>query len=380
MSRFQHPPGGPPPLPPFQPKRWLRREPLGPTPDERLAQTKSTLLANREWFDRIDRIEHETLAAYNEVTVDVFRRLYGLLLGKGDMKPLTVHDENHPAYIQAEDHIDGLMKRLTDELQNAELTVNFRADQWFARENTAESYTQMFERHPQTYGEVFQRDVAKSTQSGDPSHRAQFEEQKLVPPPALTRGSLNLVANAPNRFSQTGGMSQVGEDWVPNNPNFIGASRPRYAGLNYTGDRNGACAAEGDRYGYSVLVWKPDLKTRASFSAYDSFLPLVTAAKICTYRTITALLAWMHDSMLEDLYDKVVHQKSIKPRVDGQYIECHIHEPMLFRESLDIIRVSPRELAPGVRNLRKAMGISEVEKNLRNFCERNHVRWEKADV
>ena len=261
---------------------------------------------------------------------------------------------------------------MAHEIRRAEVTVNFRAHEWFATECTYESYTHMFERHRAAGPGGRMLDVARSTQSGDPTRRTQVEEEKLVRLATPTRGRMNLLGNATNRFGQTGGLTQNGADWMPNNIHFVGASRPRYSAVNYTGDRNGSCAAEGHMYGRSVLVWKDHVKRRGTFCAGDSFNPEVDETKICTYDTIAALLAWMADNVFEDLYDKVRHRKQIAPLAQN-YIECHVHTQLRFREDLDYVRLDHSEAANSPRT---GSGMSVVELNARKFCERNRVRLE----
>jgi hypothetical protein len=168
----------------------------------------------------------------------------------------------------------------------------------------------------------------------------------------------------------------MGDVWVPSNADFNGLTRPRYAAL-YTRDRNGACAADGDTYGYSVLVWKDELKYGASFCAGDSFFGSVTREKICDYDTMTALLAYMDEEIIRDLYEMVVKNKQAKPR-SLKFIECHSHRPMHFKGMLDHIRVSPQELQRSKRSIRSALSV--MEQNLNTFCKKNGVYWAKADL
>jgi hypothetical protein len=274
-----------------------------------------------------------------------------------------------------EDRVLDVVRRMTRTLQEAEVTINFKADEWFAGENTYDAYTQMFERHQITDNQGRRLDVAKTTPSSTPDRRAQCEERKFLGPMDTDRrGKLNLGANAVNRFGQTEGMRPQGEYWIPDNPHFVGASRPRYAALNFTGDRNGALASEAQYYGHSVLVLKDDVKRIATFCAGDSFLQFVQPGQFCTYDTMAALITWMHADLFEDLHAKVVHNRTVQAR-PGKYIECHIFGPLRFRDKLESIRASKQELlkSHGGRSLRTAARLYGAEVNLRKFCEANRV-------
>jgi hypothetical protein len=305
------------------------------------------------------RIQHESQVAY-EVAKQAVRDRIRNLVGN------TASDLD----------VEDIISRLTKALQDAEVTINFKAHEFFANENTSESYAGMFERHHIVAGigpHTRRVDVAKATQSGGVLERVRWEEQKFILPVAPRRG--DMFANCVTRFGRTEGMHTYqdnGVEYVSNNSHFVGATRPRYAALNYTGDSNGACAAHATTYGWSVFVWKHDVKRRATFCPTDSFLTQVTPDTFCTYDTMEVMLAWIEDAVLKDLYDMVCLNKTVAPRNYGKYIECHIYDPLVFHGMLAHIRVSHMDLVMAAMT---GKSRSDIEQNIRKFCERNGTSW-----
>jgi hypothetical protein len=269
--------------------------------------------------------------------------------------------------------VEEVIARLTRALQDAEVTTNFDASRFFANENSSSSYEGMFERNhiEAGIGENARRvDVAKATPSGGVSNRVKFEEDRIIVPISPRRA--DMFANCVSRFGRTEGMHQFQPNsdlYIPNNRHFVGSTRPRYAALNYTGSSNGACAGDGVIYGFSVLVWKHDVKRRATFCPTDSFMGDVNDTTFCTYDNMEVMLAWLEDTVLKDLYDKVISNEMVFPRARYKYIECHIYDQLNFQTMLDHIRVSRYDLEEA--RIREEDFRPKIEK----FCARNGTRW-----
>src|SRR5262249_17938146 len=190
------------------------------------------------------------------------------------------------------------------------LTVNFTACKmetvngvqkekgWFVQPCTYESYKQGYEifKGEDEFGNPI--DLAMADMGGQSaSDRTKTETKKIVHAEPQ-RG--NITSGAVSRFSEPGRLKSVDDTKMkPTNPNFVGASRPRYAALNYTYNPNGAVA--NPLYGYSCFVLKPHLRQLATYCGRDSISPDVTAQTICTLNTLGALLVWMKDETLINL-------------------------------------------------------------------------------
>jgi hypothetical protein len=145
----------------------------------------------------------------------------------------------------------------------------------------------------------------------------------------------------------------------------LGSTRPRYTALNYTGLPGGAVASEGAMYGRSVLVWKDDLKRKATYCVGDSFNAQVHDKSLCTYDTMGALLFFMAVTqegcrVFQDLFELIFEQKPASS-IAGWYLECHIYEELRFKGNLKCVR------------LHKAEEVGNVRANVEDFCKRKGV-------
>jgi hypothetical protein len=270
-----------------------------------------------------------------------------------------------------QDNAEELLAALSLLLENAPLTININGKKWFEDPNESKSYTQMFEVSKLTIeGRV--RDVAKPTQSGLPSTRDDFERYKLLKlsPDSLPQHG-KFFGGSALRFGDTGGLKpkQGGLVYVPNNTNFVGASRPRYAAVNYSNSPNGAVGA---LYGRSCFVLHDWLKDKATFCAGDSFAGWVDPTKFCNKKTMGALIAWAPDPILEHLVDVYLGQArpSIRDYVandPGKYfIEAHLYQEVEFKTCVKALHLSVSEAGKYLRNRKHAL----------EFCNDNGIKIE----
>ena len=313
---------------------------------------------------QVVRIEHESQVTYDAnlaSAADYMRRFL-------EWKGVDASSRSVGQYLQV----------MAEHLQQCDVTTNFRADQWFAQPNGSTHYRGMFEKHKANI-DGRQQDVARATQSGGPDMRDLAETGKMFSSALEStskgvRGKFNLIANAPKRFATTGGLTPMkvpgkngaeDEVWKAANPHYIGATRPRYTALNYTGVPGGALATEGEMYGRSVLVWKDDLKRKSTFCLGDSFHDSVTAKSLCTYDTIGVLPAFMVASddglnVFQDLFELIFENKPAAP-IPLWYVECHVYEELRFKGNLKCVR------------LHAAEAIGNVRANIEDFCKRKGV-------
>jgi hypothetical protein len=329
-----------------QPKRWL---PL-PSGDEK----------NRALQARAVGVEVRNLTAagaearYADAVLDGVVRLMAM-------------------YGLDQDQAEELAAQITLVLETAPLTININGKKWFAQTNDSKSYTQMFEVHKLTV-EGLVRDVAKPTQSGVPNQRDDHERRTLLQVGGQDdqRSRGQFFGGAVNRFGDTGGLKPQngGLVYVPKNTNFVGASRPRYAAVNYANSPNGAVGA---MYGRSCFVLHDRLKDRATFCAGDSFAPWVKKDKICNKDTIASLIAWAPDEILEHLVDVVVGQAkpSIKDYLSadinnpGFYcIEAHLYQEVDFATCVKALHLSMSECR---------MKLHIIQKIAHQFCMDNGI-------
>jgi hypothetical protein len=169
----------------------------------------------------------------------------------------------------------------------------------------------------------------------------------------LGGGGLGDFSAAVGRFSDARqnpsdklGMIAHDDKYRAKNPNWLGASRPRYAALNYSNNPNGAVADEA-LYGLSCFVLKNHLKNLATYCAADSASHTVTAKKICTRRTLGALLLWMEERMLINLRNAYLKQPTedlIKQKHTYDFLECHMYSDVTFHADVKEMHLSEREV------------------------------------
>jgi len=259
-----------------------------------------------------------------------------------------------------------LVAALTNYLDKCKLTVNFCAFRdkdndytvwlgqgWFCQPCTYDSYKQAFEIRT---GEDYlgrKRDLVPDMMAGEGSNiRAANESTKIVHAEPQ-RGK--MLSGAVSRFSDPRRPDDQGVAFKPlpdnnkllaaRNPHFVGASRPRYAALNYTNNPNGA--VPDPLYGLSCFVLKDHLKNLATYCAADSKSDKVTAQTICTRKTLGALLAWMDDAILENLLAAWSSGPTKNLIQEGKamcFLECHMYSDVTFLSEVEEMHLSLREV------------------------------------
>jgi hypothetical protein len=238
-------------------------------------------------------------------------------------------------------------------LEEAPLTINFNAGGFFATPNDSTNYNSWYQKDTLTvHGKV--RDVVKLDGTREPCERKKVLQMGM---------SKNKDANGPrgaffgrgvavDRFANLGGIdllyNEQGKKIVlAKNPDFVGASRPRYAAINYANYRNGAVPHAG--YGNSCFVLNNRLKKSATFSSMDSF-EVDSKDEFCTLDTIGALIAWTRLKILDELIDVAEGRFG---EANGEYqmpdpgvyiLEAQLYAPVEFKLScVTAVRLSYSE-------------------------------------
>ncbi|MEO8029859.1 MAG: hypothetical protein ABI765_03355, partial [Gemmatimonadota bacterium] len=182
---------------------------------------------------------------------------------------------------------------ITERLQKADLTINFRADRWFTTPNTYDNYTQMYERavkqgvmkldnsdkkNPADL-RVLADDLATFPQNMVETKQSMFSMQssKVVAPkgqaPARglapgARGMGDVVAKM-----TPGMLVKQSDHFTATNDQFDPKTRQLFAALNYGRRPHGACT----EYGHSYMVLSDRFKPDAIYFAGDTFNTLAAA-------------------------------------------------------------------------------------------------------
>src|SRR5262245_44471602 len=135
----------------------------------------------------------------------------------------------------------GIVALLTNHMDLSDLTVNFQAYEmggkgWFAKPCPYESYKQAYEIFKGTDERGNPIDMFSSMMAGSTTEKRDKDEMAKIVHAEPQRGK--MLSGAVGRFSQVGGLKDVEGEKVGSykaqtatNPNFLAASRPRYAAL-----------------------------------------------------------------------------------------------------------------------------------------------------
>lgn len=201
--------------------------------------------------------------------------------------------------------------KINENLQAADLTINFKAESWFTTENNYASYTQMYERSMAANG----GNILVSDAMNPASTRANVDDAVTFPaawnaPAAPTHRGLRPGQQSGQRIQNQMAFGQ--QKPLPNNINGFGAIEsenphfnPRtkqiFAALNYGRRPHGSATP----YGMCYLVLHPRLKTNAMYIAGDTFVKLNGQDRNVTsqmpYYMLAAVMAHANVDIIKDI-------------------------------------------------------------------------------
>ncbi|HEU5458419.1 MAG TPA: hypothetical protein VFU68_07355 [Terracidiphilus sp.] len=265
--------------------------------------------------------------------------------------------------------------RLTRILQSRQLTINFHADRWFTKENTYETYAQMYERGIKN-GRMILDDsdddnpAEVRTAADDrvtfpkhwsaaaaPSHRGlmpgavqspkaimnrMMAGRKIVPYGGDTTGVLNPV---PNTDSKSRGYESP-------NPRFDPRTKQVFAGVNYGRRPHGSST----NYGNSYIVLNPNLGVDAIYFPSDTF-DLPGANKQVSYQLLAAIYFKAGKHMRQEIVKSCFDGNRLPDSANGKdLMEAHIFQPVRFSSHVTemYLETSP----PGIM------------RNAKRFCDK----------
>ncbi len=357
-----------------------------------------------------DRLKAETIEAFdNDVTL---RRAIGEKIPK---------DKRQDFWATAYD-------RLTQVLQMKDLTINFKAENWFRSENTFESYTQMYERA--TTQVTVEKEVLLRKPSGEyEKHTFEMIKDQMALKdaplnPAITRTVADDRVTIPQEWVETpkpvqGGQKTLGfrplppeqrglmpgqqspqrikermmagREIVPlreypspdilrgvadgayesQNRRFNPKTKQIFAALNY------GCRPLGSNYQYgrSYFILNPKLKANALYYAGDTFEVASTGLQV-SYQTLGAIFLFAKLDMRRDLVKScmgsIVRQcwPALLSTIDMDLLlEAHIFAELRFADGVSEMVVGPTE--------DESPQDANVLANARKFCEKWGIKFRK---
>jgi hypothetical protein len=272
----------------------------------------------------------------------------------------------------------GMFSKMIKLLEEARLTINLKAPNWFYDENKYSSYTNYFERG--------------TTGASTDMERRDGVEMEFGRYAGGQASTLKNAKTAQDRIAQYG---------VKTSLDFRGRVRPRYAALDFGMFKEGAAP----KYGKSYLVLKDYMKHNATYIHRDSFevkldlmnrkaeygdqvktLDEVTA----TYFELGKILLYCEAPMLKKIYAYAAGLYG--PGTEDKillgivYIEAHLHADIEFKRDVESVVISRTEMTNGtIPHPRSnahwpyykmdwdASDAKRVEKYANKFAERNKI-------
>jgi len=263
-------------------------------------------------------------------------------------------------------------RRLTQDLQSRDLTINLKATSWFTTENHYDSYAQMYERavkggrmilddsdplNPAEIRSAADDRVTFPTQWAGAQAPAQRGLRPGVQSPQKIMGRM-MAGKTLVRYGgdTTGYLNPVpnGEAQGYESPNirFDPKTKQVFAALNYGRRPHGSSI----QYGNSYLVLKSSLKVDAVYFPGDTFY-LSGADKQVSYQTLAAIFLKAKPQMRKVIIDSCFDGVRLPDTSSPTYLmEAHIFQPVKFATDIAELRLEPS--APGIMN------------NAKKFCNK----------
>ena len=238
--------------------------------------------------------------------------------------------------------VDNVLQTLIQHLQDSDLTINFRAPDFFANVPTG-SYLNTWQQGNSGLGYLATRENVEE----------RLFDYSNTSGRSASPSILNRIQTLGSRFTNTGA----------NNPFFQAAMRPKYGALNYTGDKEGAA----NSYGRSYLILKEHVKHNATFTYKDSFFYGTSpnlADETANFHNLDRLIANMGPDKLTKLYNAATGSSlPIPTQTVGRYFEAQLHSDIQFNRDVKTICVENREVG----------GNNDLRKKINKFAQKNGI-------
>ncbi|MBX7105623.1 MAG: hypothetical protein K1X57_16185 [Gemmataceae bacterium] len=277
-------------------------------------------------------------------------------------------------------------------LMNSELTINFDAGTWFLNENHYATYSQMYERATGPGGKM----ALKSSGNGnDAVTRAVADDLVTLPDEwayahpfsqrrrlydalsatgsskMISHGKLKPGAEASDIAPKLKGTDATG--YNSKNKNFKPKAKQVFAALNYGARPHGSNIY----YGYSQLILKPGLKEKALYYPQDTFTEAAFGKGTTgqtAYHTLGTLIAGSR-FLANELWNCHVRKLSM-PDTDEPMllVEAHLFTTVQMNRDVEAMVLSrmPKKSADA-QDWRAQWDT--IQKNAREWCKRNNVRF-----
>jgi hypothetical protein len=280
--------------------------------------------------------------------------------------------------------IGEVIKNITFRLQQAELTINFKALNYFRTPNTWRTYAQMYEL---ALRDEKQADGTTRRQMRLAGNSMNSATSRDVADTKVTFGSNidNPAMQGVSRFMQTGGLTAVGtnaagaDEYAANNPHFNARTRQKFTALNYGRRPHGGSVA----YGASHFVLNDSLKVNAIYYAGDTFFVPDATTRV-TYGMVFAVAVHASDDLLDDIINSCYRQVILPDTTKGDLlVEGHVFDEIAFAKDVKEMRVSNSDITSSTGALLLSGEVDhaglaklreDIKTNARDFATRNRIR------
>jgi hypothetical protein len=262
-------------------------------------------------------------------------------------------------------------RKISSNLQSADLTINFNAASWFSTENHYDTYAQQYERSQRDasgaatfQGDILNNPADKRAAADD---RVTFKNlRRRDPPPEPRRGlmpgrqgierikeQMKFRPSAPT-IDQSAQKTEV----VSKNPHFNPKTKQVFAALNFGRRPHGS----NTYYGTSHFVLSPKLKVNALYYPGDTFY-LPDASSQLAYHVIGAIVAYakpggLLDAIIKSCYFGTRLEDARDPMM---MIEAHLFTELRFSGHVETMVLD-------------APFGSTIHENAKKFARKHNIR------
>lgn len=239
----------------------------------------------------------------------------------------------------------GVYDTISQRLQSADLTINFKAASWFASENNFETYSQQYERSaPASDGRAQFIGDSKNPAlvRANIDDQITFKNAGAAPAGAplrglmpgrqgmdRIRGQMEFSADASTVARRPDGSTSVSAT----NRHFNPKTKQVFSALNYGRRAHGS----NHDYGSSHLVLSPKFKVNALYYGGDTFYHQ-DASQQLAFHVIGAVIAYAKQVLLDDIIASCYLGNRLADTKDpALMLEAHLFDEVRFTGNIDRI-------------------------------------------
>jgi hypothetical protein len=235
-------------------------------------------------------------------------------------------------------------KKMVAHLQQSDLTINFRIDDFFNRPIRGNRIINTWETDNDEPGYLDSRNIVEERLFNYSNNPPRTKKDKNE----LPFGTLTRMRLFGSRTS---------------NPFFKPGMRPKYGALNFANIEEGPAR----RYGSSYFVLKDYMKHNSTFFPSDSFQASTNSSELmANYFDLHRIILHMAPKMLEALY-KAVSEIEVTNLNPGEYIEAQMHSDVIFSRDIKTIYISKFD------SMKVPQG-SKILRDITTFAHINNIR------